>query len=207
METKLQKAKKFLKESIINKKTNSLNDTNVYIDKLKYDVNSYSINNDFEHINKFDVNELISFFIDHQVPVFNLDLINKEIDKVIPKLISKGKLTNKAHYYLKDLKIQLNFSKLYIPSEEEIELSERFGWMSDDFGKLKDNRTDLLIYIVSKRNKIKIIITTNYENFINCEEIFKEKIDPNDQEELLILTPQEMVTVIDELKKELGEIK
>lgn len=64
---KLQKAKNLLKESINKKETNSIIDTNVYIDKLKYDENPNSIyDNTSEHINKFDVNKIMSFFINYK---------------------------------------------------------------------------------------------------------------------------------------------
>lgn len=115
-------------------------------------------------------------------------------------------MTNKAKYYLKNLKNQLNFSKLYIPTEEEIKLSERYGWKKNTFGKVKDNRTDLLIYIVAKRYKLKIIITRNLGDFIWCEKIYEEKINLYNQE-LLILTPKEMVIIIEEIKRELSSIK
>jgi hypothetical protein len=62
---KIQKTKNLIKESINNKKSNSVIDTNIYIDKLRYDENPYSINDIRDHINKKDVNELILFFINH----------------------------------------------------------------------------------------------------------------------------------------------
>jgi len=199
---KIQKAIDILKESINKKETNSIIDTNVYIDKLKSNENPNSYN-DFEHKNKFDVSELILFYKEYKIPIFNLKDINRELYKKIPDLISKKKLSHKANYYLQDIKEQLNFSKLYTPTKKEIKLSKKYGFMRKVFGGLKDNRTDLLIYIVAKNNKLKIIITNNISDFIDCEDIYKNKINPNNQNELLILTPGEMINVIEEIKYEL----
>ncbi len=159
------KAKDLLKKSIINKKANSLNDTNIFVDYLKFQDCPYSVHNYYEHTTKFDTNQIISFFIDYKMPIFNLETITKEIDKIIPKLISEKILSEKSKYYINDLRLQLSFSELYTPTEEEVKLSEMYGWKKDIFGNKKDNRTDLLIYICSKRNNLKIIITSNAEDF------------------------------------------
>jgi len=200
---KLMIAKSILKESILNKNLNLLNDTNIYFDYLGYLDCSYSLDPQ-KHILKQDVSEVISFFIDNELPILNLGCINEEISKNLPKLISEGVLTNKAPYNLETLRSDLNFlSDVYYSTEEDKKLSERFGWWQFAFNKPKDNRTDLLIFICAKRNNIKIIITSNYPDFIWCNDIYSTKINPDDKEEILILTPAEMYQVIKEMKKEI----
>jgi len=201
---RLQLAKEIIKDSILNKTEKSINDTNIYIDYLKFLDRSYSINNTLEHAIKQDVSEIMSFFIDKKIPLLNIDCITQEVNKEIPKLIAQKTLTNKAPYNLEELRANLTFSSdIYYPTEEDIRLSEEYGWKYFAFNKKKDNRTDLLIFICARKNKIKIIITSNHQDFIWCNEVYSSKINPNDKEEILILTPAEMHIVIDDLKKEM----
>ena len=206
--TKQEKAKKIIKESILKKEYSTTLDTNITIDYLKANEKLYSTNNTHEYLKKRDIINLLEFLKNNKILIFNLECINNEISKKIHDLISTNELTNKSKYYYADLIKDLNYSEIiYKATDEEIELSEEYGklYTEDTFGRKefkKDDRTDLLIYLISKRIGAKIIITSDGD-FTTVKKIYKENINPNDPEELLILKPTDMITVIEELKSEL----
>lgn len=193
--------KSIIKQLIIDKIPFSVIDTNGNLDYLKCLYKPYSIDNNFEHITKSDMDYIFNFYITNQLPIFNFDPINKEIAKKMPKLIYDGVLSNESIHELEQLKCKLNYTELQIPTSEELDFSESNRWRRMSFSRPdKDCKTDLLIYIMAKNRNVKIIITSDGD-FDWCIEKYNE-IYPNNSEDVIIITPAEFVKIIEELKKE-----
>lgn len=203
---KQQKIKKILILAITNGELLGL-DTCVYIELSKYLANDRQINFNQEYLLlSNDLIEIYDFLCKSKIIIKKFQVVEEELSDKVPELVASGKLSNKVPYYLEDIKKELTFDKDIIDyTEEEKRLSEKFGFTKNAFGRPKDNRNDLLIVICSKREKVKMIITSNNSDrnpdFDWCDKRYRE-IYPDDDFEIIYVTPTELAPVIRELKEE-----
>lgn len=203
---KQQKAKEILKLAISEGNSVGL-DTCVYINVAKIKEDQPPIGN-FDLLIAKDLFDIYDFLSKFKVIVAKYQIVEEELKLKIPKLIAERKLSNKAPYYLENIRKELTFDKHIIEyTEEEKKLSEKYGFKRDAFGKSKDNRNDLLIVICSKRKRVKMIITSNNSDrnpdFDWCDKTYKEKIDSSDCFEIIYIIPADLAPVVRELKEEL----
>lgn len=187
----------FLKESYIDKTLFFMLDSNLYLDCLKYRLG---------YINPYfaDVYLFFNFLIEYNIPIFNFNPINQEVDKKISIIFSKQNL-NRAQHEIKSLRDSLNFSKLYFPTDQDLSFSEKYGFVPNSFNEIKDNRTDLLIILSSINNNLKVIVTRNHNDFNQCLDFCKEKSNlPN--LDLLICHPSDLYTITKEFKSQVGDL-
>jgi len=205
--SQLLKISSFLKESYIHKVQYFLIDSNLYLDYLKFRCSSIKSfkNTDFVYLQ--DVNFFFDFLIRYKLPLFNFDVIDKEVYKKLPEIILKYKLNNKEVYHeLDSLKKSLNFSKFYFSTDEELAFSEKHGFFKDLFtDNLKDNRTDLLILLCAINNNLKVVVTRNIKDFIICVDVCKEHLALSDLD-LLICSPSELYRGIEHFKLKNGDL-
>lgn len=204
---KQQKAKEILKLAISEGNSVGL-DTCVYINVTKIKDGQIPTDN-FNLLTSKDLFDIYDFLSRFKIIISKYQVVEEELKFKIPQLIAEKKLSNKAPYYLEDIRNELTFDKDIIEyTEEDKILSQKYGFSVNAFGQSKDNRNDLSIVICSKRKKIRMLITSNNSernpDFDWCDKRYRTMIDSKDNFEIIYMTPEELAPVIRELKAELN---